>query len=105
MSCQLGARRARRPPGASMARCRRRARVAATALTQLFTDGVEAATRSAGPRSFHFATGGFVPARLAAYSFALSLGHNTGAGRADGCSGVLPAQEGTLTSVEPPSYS
>ncbi len=30
----------------------------AAALTQLLTEGVEAATRSAGPRFFHFVTGG-----------------------------------------------
>lgn len=46
-------------------------------LERLFTRGVEAATRSAGPRFFHFVTGGTTPAALAADWLTSSLDQNS----------------------------
>jgi glutamate/tyrosine decarboxylase-like PLP-dependent enzyme len=46
------------------------------ALALLTEEGVDAATRSAGPRFFHFVTGGSTPAALAADWFASALDNN-----------------------------
>jgi glutamate/tyrosine decarboxylase-like PLP-dependent enzyme len=48
------------------------------ALALLMEEGVDAATRSAGPRFFHFVTGGSTPAALAADWFASALDNNAG---------------------------
>jgi glutamate/tyrosine decarboxylase-like PLP-dependent enzyme len=48
------------------------------ALALLTEEGVDAATRSAGPRFFHFVTGGSTPAALAADWFASALDNNAG---------------------------
>jgi glutamate/tyrosine decarboxylase-like PLP-dependent enzyme len=45
-------------------------------LERLVEDGADAATRSAGPRFFHFVTGGSTPAALAADWFASALDQN-----------------------------
>src|SRR6202035_2392519 len=47
-------------------------------LTSLLTHGVEAATNSAGPRFFHFVTGGSTPAALAADWLTSALDNNGG---------------------------
>ena len=47
-------------------------------LTSLLTHGVEAATNSAGPRFFHFVTGGSTPAALAADWLGSALDNNAG---------------------------
>jgi len=48
------------------------------AVSQLLTRGVEAATNSAGPRFFHFVTGGSTPAAIAADWLASTLDNNAG---------------------------
>src|SRR3989454_8630067 len=49
-------------------------------LTSLLTHGVEAATNSAGPRFFHFVTGGSTPAARAADWLGSALDNNAGVG-------------------------